>query len=139
MLTWKARIEQIRTIGADNFIGYHRTYHATEQKRIALLPVGYYDQYERALSNRGVVAFPIKTGNSVTIKYAPIVGLISMNTLTIDVTHIPELRPEDEVILIGDHPKVRACDLAAEIGTNPREVRQEDIKRLVAIPRTLID
>ncbi len=68
--------------------------------RIALLPVGYSDGLRRELSSTNT-----KPGGWVLVhtQKAPIVGRISMNLTTVDVTHIPHAKPGDEVTLLGDN------------------------------------
>lgn len=54
--------------------------------------------------------------------YAPVIGIVSMNLTTIDVTHIPEVVLHDEVILIGDFPCITATEIADSIGTISNEL-----------------
>jgi alanine racemase len=93
VLTWKTRIVGIRTLLPGQLVGYNGTFVATEPMRIALLAVGYADGLRRSLSNCGHVL--------VAGQRAPIVGRISMDQATIDVTEIPNLAPGDEVVLLG--------------------------------------
>ncbi|MBU1992740.1 MAG: alanine racemase [Patescibacteria group bacterium] len=92
-LTWKTIIAQIKNLKEGEYIGYGRTYRTTHDTRLAVLPVGYYDGYDRGLSNN---AFVIIHG-----KRAPVRGRVCMNMIMVDVTHIPEAKVEDEVILLG--------------------------------------
>ena len=92
-LTIKTRILQIRTFKKGETISYGRTFTCSGHRRIAVIPVGYADGFSRVLSNRAEVL--------VRNKPAPIVGAIGMDMCMIDVTHIPEVKLEDEVILVG--------------------------------------
>lgn len=99
ILTWKTRIAALRNLAPGDTVGYNATYTAERSMRIALLPIGYSDGLRRELSgsntqHRGWV---ILHGHR-----APIVGRISMNLTTVDVTGIPGAAIDDEVILIGD-------------------------------------
>jgi alanine racemase len=112
IMSWKTKIIQIKSIQAGSFIGYDRTYQAAQNMRIAILPLGYADGYPRGLSNNSFVL--------INNQLAPIIGIISMNLMTIDVSHIPEVHLNSEVFLIGSHPEIQAFTLAqkARIITN---------------------
>ena len=113
--TWKSYISSIRTLKKGSKVGYGGSYTTQAQKRIAIIPVGYADGYPRRLSNIGKVF--------VNDQYAPVIGRVAMNVITIDVTHIPSAQIESEVILMGDYPALTALELAQQIGSyNPREV-----------------
>ncbi len=104
--TW---ISQIRTLPPGTGVGYGWTWRARRQTRLATLPVGYAQGYSRGLSNRGEVA--------LRGQRAPVVGNISMEHTTIDVTEIPEARAGDRVLLWGagpEAPDVMALGCAAE-------------------------
>jgi len=93
VLTWKTRILALRNVEANQALGYGGTYVTKSPAKIALLPVGYADGLNRALSSGGRVI--------VRDHYAPIVGLISMDLTMIDVTGIAGVEVGDEVILLG--------------------------------------
>ncbi|NIT55236.1 MAG: alanine racemase, partial [Aliifodinibius sp.] len=93
VMTWKTRISQIKTVPADHFIGYGCSYQTTRETRIAVLPVGYADGYDRALCNQSYVL--------IGGKRAPIRGRVCMNIMMVDVTDIPGVKLEDEAILLG--------------------------------------
>jgi alanine racemase len=119
--TWKSSIAFMRTVDAGCFVGYDLTYQTTKKTTIAILPVGYYHGYSRRLSNIGTVLVRSATDN--TQHYAPVIGRICMNHTMIDVTHIPNITLNDQVILMGPEPKVHPYDLAQCMQSfNPREV-----------------
>jgi alanine racemase len=93
VLTWKTRILSLRDMPAGQAIGYGGTYVTRARTRIAILPVGYADGLNRELSSKGRVL--------VREHYAPIVGRISMDLTTVDVTGIAGIEVADEVILLG--------------------------------------
>lgn len=93
VLSWKTKIVQIKDVPAGAYIGYGCTYKTTTRTKIAVLPVGYADGYDRRLSNRGYVL--IKGSR------CPLRGRVCMNMIMVDLTHLKEVRVEDEVILIG--------------------------------------
>jgi alanine racemase len=92
-LTWKAKILTVKDIPEGARVGYGGSFHAPRAMRIAVLGAGYADGVFHRLSNRGQV---IAAG-----KLTPILGTISMDLTTIDISHAPGLRPGDEVTLLG--------------------------------------
>ena len=86
-------ISHIKTLEAHHGIGYGHTYVTDKPLRVATVPIGYADGYPRALSNRGEVL--------IHGKRCPILGRICMDQMMVDVTAVPEARPEDPVILVG--------------------------------------
>jgi alanine racemase len=83
--------------------------------KIAVLPIGYYDGYDRKLSNCG--------RSLVRGRAVPVVGRVAMNMTMLDVTDV-HAEPEDEVVLLGrqGNAEVRADELADKIGTIAYEV-----------------
>ena len=116
VLTWKTRILSVRKAEAHEALGYGGTYVTKSPSRIAVLPVGYADGLNRALSGGGRVI--------VRQHYAPIVGRISMDLTLADVTGIPGVDVGDEVILLGscDGLTVSACDHAELADTIAYEI-----------------
>lgn len=108
----QGKIVQLRTVAPGDYIGYGLSYQAETSRRIATVLVGYADGWMRFLSNRGYVLFQ---GHRV-----PIVGRISMDTITVDVTAIDSLHgvnAGDTVDLIAnDHPVDEVAKLAGTIG-----------------------
>ena len=100
VLTWKTRILSLREMRAGQALGYGGTYVTRAPSRIAILPVGYADGLNRGLSGGGRVI--------VREHYAPIVGRISMDLTTVDVTGIPGVEVADEVVLLGSHDGLSA-------------------------------
>jgi alanine racemase len=92
-LTWKTTIVQVKDVLPDEYIGYGRTFRATSAMRIAVIPVGYFDGYDRSLSNG---AYALVNGRRAQIR-----GRVCMNMAMIDVTGIPEACPGSEVVLMG--------------------------------------
>ena len=116
VLSWKTRITALRTIAAGEAVSYNATFRAARPTRIALLPVGYADGYNRLLSNRGEVL--------VRGQRAPIAGRVTMDQTMIDVTDIADAAIGDEVVLLGQQgsERITADDLAAHTGTIAYEV-----------------
>ena len=116
VLTWKTRILSLREVRANQALGYGGTYVTKAPARVAVLPVGYADGLNRALSSRGRVI--------VREHYAPIVGRISMDLTLVDVTGLAGTTVGDEVILLGSHDGLRmdALEHAALADTVPYEI-----------------
>jgi alanine racemase len=116
VMTLKTRVLQLKEVPAGSPIGYGCTYTTSRPSLIATLPVGYDDGYSRLLSNRGEVL--------VRNRRAPVVGRISMCLTTVDVTDIPEVQPDDEVVLLGrqGEEEITADDIAAKISTINYEI-----------------
>jgi alanine racemase len=116
VLRWKTRIAALRTITAGEGVSYNVTFRAVRPTRIALLPVGYADGYNRLLSNRGEVL--------VRGRRAPIAGRVTMDQTMIDVTNIADAAIGDEVVLLGlqGNNRITADDLAARASTIAYEV-----------------
>jgi alanine racemase len=92
-LTWKTKIAQVKSVDEGSFVGYGCTYRVTRPSRIAVLPVGYHEGYDRGLSN---VAHVLIRG-----RRAPLRGRVCMNMCMVDVTDVPGVALEDEVVLLG--------------------------------------
>jgi alanine racemase len=109
-----ARIVQVRTIHAGDAVGYGARYVADGTRRIATIAVGYADGWLRAQSGRGCAYI-----DGVRV---PIAGTVSMDSITLDVTGIPDarLQPGMTVELLGAHQHVD--DVAAAAGTIGYEV-----------------
>lgn len=107
-----ARVLQVRDIGAGTTVGYNATWRADRPSRIATAALGYADGWHRSLSGRTTARFD---GRPV-----PLVGRVSMDLTTFDVTDHPALAAGDWLELIG--PAHTPDDVAAEAGTNGYEV-----------------
>jgi alanine racemase len=110
-LSWKATVLTTKDLEAGALVGYGGIHRAARPMRIAVLAAGYADGIPHRLSNRGHV---IANG-----KLAPIIGAVSMDLTTIDVTASPGLRVGDAVTLLGSEGSVSidAQQIAREAGT----------------------
>lgn len=93
VLSWRTRIAHINQVPNGDYVGYGRTFRATYPMRMAVLPVGYFEGYRRALSNAAHVL--------IRGVRAPVRGRICMNMCMVDVTHIPDAKVNDVVTLVG--------------------------------------
>lgn len=134
VLSWRTRVTQIKDVPADSFVGYGCTYRTTARTRLAVLPVGYYDGYDRGLSS---VAYVLIKG-----RRAPVRGRVCMNLMMVDITDIPGVRLYDEATLIGRQKSGRSAgeylsaeQLAAWAGT----INYEILARLTPdLPRLIV-
>ena len=116
VLSWQTRIIQLKRVAAGTSVGYGRTFVAKRNSVIATLPVGYADGYRRLFSNRAQVL--------VRGKRAPVVGRVSMDLTTIDVTDIKNVQQGDEVVLLGSQGSgaIGADELAGWANTISYEI-----------------
>jgi len=129
-LTWKTIVAQIKDVPKGSLIGYGCTYVMPKNGRIAVLPVGYYDGFVRLLSNRGYVL--------IRGKKAPVIGRVCMNMVMADVSHIPDTKLEDEVVLIGKQGKENIS--AEQVAELSHTINYEVTTRInERIPRILKD
>jgi alanine racemase len=116
VLTWKTVIAQVKTLPSGHPVGYGNTYLTSGEETIAVIPVGYADGFRRAPNHWGEVL--------VHGQRAPIVGRVSMEKTSINVTQIPDVTIGDEVVLLGKQgdAAITVDDVAARLGTVSYEV-----------------
>ncbi len=116
VMRWVTHVAQVKLMPPKYPIGYGLTYRTAGETRVAIIPQGYSDGYLRALSNRG----------SVLIRgtRCRVLGRVAMNMFAVDVSHLPDLRAEEEVVLLGAQgdDEISAEQLAEQIGTINYEV-----------------
>ena len=88
-----SHIAFVKEVDSGFAVSYGSTYVTSGKTKIATIPVGYGDGYPRALSNKGRVL--------IGGEYAPIIGRVCMDQFMVDVTHIPNVKQGDEVVLVG--------------------------------------
>ena len=116
VLSWRTRIIQLKRSPASTCIGYGRTFVTKRNSLIATLPLGYADGFRRLLSNCAVVL--------VRGQRAPVVGRVSMDLTTVDVTDIRNVEQGDEIVLLGrqGNAEITADELAAWANTISYEI-----------------
>lgn len=114
-LQWETAIAQVKMVAEGSVVGYGCTFRCTHPTRLAILPVGYYDGYPRALSNLGYAL--------VGGRRAPIRGRICMNMCMVDVTDIPEAKAGDIAVLLGQQGT--ECISAETIASWARSINYE--------------
>lgn len=115
-LVWKTIVAQIKNIPAGISVGYGLTERVSRDSKIAILPIGYYEGYDRKLSSIGTVL--------IRGKRCKVLGRVCMNMIIVDVTDIEKIELEDEVVLLGrqGREEITAEELAQKIGTINYEV-----------------
>ncbi len=88
-----SHVAYVKRLEAGRSVSYGGTYTAAEPRIIATIPVGYADGYPRSLSNKGCVL--------IHGRRAPVLGRVCMDQFMVDVTHIPDVKTGDRVILAG--------------------------------------
>jgi alanine racemase len=123
-LSFKTTIAQVKTLPSGSPIGYGAIYRTQSEETIAIIPVGYADGFRRAPQTWGEVL--------VKGARAPLVGRVSMDQAAINISHIPNVRQGDEVVLIGRQGAacITAEDVAARLGTVNYEVVSEILARV---------
>ena len=114
--TLTTRPIRIQRIEAGDTVGYGRTFTARRETLVMTLPIGYGDGYPRILSNRASVL--------VRGRRAPLIGRVCMDMVMVDITDIPEVTLEDEVVLLGKQGdgEITADELAELACTIPYEI-----------------
>src|SRR5258706_13453562 len=123
-LSFKTQVAQVKVIPEGECISYGCTYITERATRVAILPVGYADGFRRAPTNwRNVL---------IHGQEAPLLGRVCMDQSIVDVTHIPQVRVGDEVVLIGRQGEavLTAEQVAQRLGTINYEVVSEILARV---------
>ncbi|HUS81573.1 MAG TPA: alanine racemase [Armatimonadota bacterium] len=110
-LSLKARLATIKRIPAGEPVGYRCAWRARRDTTLAVLPLGYADGYPRALSDNADVL--------VGDRRCPLVGMVSMDAITVDITDAPGAQVGDEAVLIGaqDGERITVEEIARRAGT----------------------
>ncbi|HEX8835005.1 MAG TPA: alanine racemase, partial [Abditibacteriaceae bacterium] len=130
VLSFKTRVVYFKVTRAGSAVGYDGRWVAPHDTRIVTLPVGYGDGYRRSLTNRGEVLI---RGNK-----CPIVGVVSMDQITVDIGPDGTAYNDDEVVLIGaqNESAISVEDVANWMDTIPYEVLTGINTR---VPRVYLD
>jgi len=115
-MTVLSRVAKVKTVPAGTYVSYGCTHRCTRETIIASIPIGYFDGYRRALSNRFYVR--------VRGEKAPVLGRVCMNMLMVDVTDVPGVRQGDDVLIFGESEggRIPVDEMAEAAGTIPQEI-----------------
>ncbi|MDQ2178689.1 alanine racemase [Marinifilum sp. D714] len=93
ILGWRSQIMSIKEVKKGEFVGYGISFLAQANIKTALIPVGYSGGYSRSLSNRGRVL--------INGQRCGIIGMVNMNMIIANVTELPDVKVDDDVVIIG--------------------------------------
>ena len=125
----KAPVLQIANLPKGDFVGYSATYRATEDRKLAIVSIGYGDGIPRSLSNVGKVFFNI----CGRINEARIIGRLSMDNIICDVTNVENLQVGDMAEILSDYYTLDdmgrdagtiSYEILSRIGKNTRYIRK---------------
>lgn len=116
VMTWKTKIAQIKTLPEGHTVGYGLTYITEKNTKIAVIPIGYADGYDRGLSNIGEVL--------IKGTRCKVLGRVAMNMFVVDVNHLDSVKIEDEVVILGKQGgvEIKAEEIAQKIDTINYEI-----------------
>jgi alanine racemase len=112
VLTWKARVLAVKHLPQGSFVGYNARFQAPRDIRTAVIAAGYADGIPRALTNQGQI--------EINGSLAPIIGAVSMDLTTLDITDCGPVSAGDIAHIIGQ--KISAEDMARAAGTISYEI-----------------
>jgi alanine racemase len=115
-MTLKSQVVHVKELPEGHYVGYGRKYYTHQKTKIATIPIGYADGYSRRLANKGRVL--------IRGEYAHIVGNICMDQFMVDVSHIKNIRVEDEVVIFGEQGSkcIPIEEIAEALGTINYEI-----------------
>jgi len=105
VMSVKARIAAIQILKPGEVVGYGMRYTASNERRIAILPIGYGDGFPRVRNEGGALIHGHR---------APLVGGVAMDAITVDITDIPQAKMWEEAVLMGrqGHEEITVRDVA---------------------------
>ena len=131
VMRFVSQVAQLKDVPPGEGISYGHRFVTSRQSRVAAIPVGYADGYNRLLTNRGEVL--------IHGRRAPVVGTVCMDWILIDVTSFPDIQVGDQVTLLGrdGDDVITAEEWAAKVGSITYEVFCNISKRVPRVPVNL--
>ena len=119
VMSLTSRVVAVKGLRPEESVGYGARFRATQPATIAVVPAGYADGLDLRLEGRGSVL--------IRGRRAPIVGAVSMDMMTVDVSGLGDVQPGDEVVIIGRQgdeawQQIDVREMAAAVGTIPYEI-----------------
>lgn len=129
LITWKSKVMSTKEVEMGKFVGYGNSYMANRPMRIALVPIGYSHGFSRILSNGGKVL--------IHGKILHVIGTVTMNSISVDITDLQNVQKGDEVVIIGKQRKNEIT--VASFGESIQQINYELLTRLPPdIPRRIV-
>lgn len=130
LLTWKSEIMSFKKVAKGEYVGYGMSFCAPQDLNLAIVPIGYSHGYGRNLSNQGQVL--------IQGEFCPVIGTVNMNAIAVNISHLNECAPGEEVILIGNQGENEIT--IASFAETSHLVNYEMLSRLPSeIPRKVVD
>ncbi len=116
VMRWISHIAQVKNLPENHSVGYGLTHITTKPTTVAIIPQGYSDGYDRGFSNNSEVL--------IQGSHCKVLGRVSMNMIVADMSHLKNVQPEDEVILLGKQgdEEITAEELAKKLDTINYEI-----------------
>lgn len=131
VITWKTMVAEVKTVLSGEPVGYGLSERVHRETVIAVLPIGYADGFDRRLSSVGQVL--------IQGQRCRVIGRVCMNMIMVDVTDVPGVQLEDEVVIFGRQGDDRLIPEDWEMFA-PGLIAYEAVARLrMDIPRMLIE
>ncbi len=128
VLSWKTKIAQIKVLPKGSTIGYGLTYKTKIDTKIAVIPQGYSDGYDRRFSNKGEVL--------ICGTRCKVLGRVAMNMFVVDVNHLKNVSVESEVVILGKQGKE---EITAEEMAGENSINYEVVARInPLLPRIIV-
>jgi alanine racemase len=130
LLSWKSQVMDTKTVKMGEYVGYGTSYLATQEMKVATIPIGYGHGFTRSLSNAGRVL--------IHGKRVGVIGMVNMNAITVDISQVEGVHRGDEVIIIGHQGDLELS--VSAFGEFSQQVNYELLTRLpMDIPREVVD
>jgi alanine racemase len=130
VIRWESKVMSTKNVKKGEFIGYGNYYIANEDMKIAIIPVGYSNSFNRSLSNKGRVL--------VNGMRCSVIGVVNMNMIIADVTAVQDVKNGDEVVLIGYQNDLQIS--VSSFSDYTDQLNYETLANLpLNIPRKLVD
>jgi len=128
IISWKTRVMVVKEVEAGEFIGYGTSFLANKKMKIAVIPVGYANGFSRAFSNTGRVL--------IRGRRVPVIGTVTMNTMTVNVSDLPNVEKGDEVVIIGKQRRLSIsvasfCEMSEQLNYQLLARLPENIPRYI--------
>lgn len=117
-----SRLVAVRRIPDNQTVGYGRTFRTSRDSVIGVVPIGYADGYRRLLSNQALMT--LEAARGLPRRLVPVVGRVSMDQTTVDLTEAGEVRVGDRITIIDNDPAAPngVESLARKLQTIPYEI-----------------